>query len=125
MLRAGDAHRHLVMQVLARDRHSAPSLCAQGWTAAILWVPLLISASAALHLPNDCLSKLLLLSVRVLAAIRLTTASLAQTSSFCFCLRLLGSCVFGPGVGDGHVAHVDVDDDVLPDEIADRDVVVR
>ena len=108
-----------MMQVLTRDRHRAPSLCALGWTGAILWVPLLISAGAALHLSKNCLPELLLLSMRVLAAIRLTAASLAQTCSFCFWLRLLWSYVFSTRVGDGHVAHVDVDDDILADEISD------
>ena len=55
----------------------------------------------------------------VLAAIRLTAASLTQTSSSSFWLRLLWSCVFSARVGDGHVAHVDVDDDILADEITD------
>ena len=66
-----------------------------------------------------------MLSMRVLPVIHLAAASLVQTSSFSFRLRLLWSRVFGAGVGDGHVAHVDVDDDILADEITDRDVVVR
>lgn len=66
-----------------------------------------------------------MLRMGVLAAICLATASLAQTSSFGFWLRLLWSCIFSAGVGDSHVAHMDVDDDILADEITDRDVVVR
>ena len=60
-----------------------------------------------------------MLRMCVLAAICLTAASLAQTSSFSFWLRLLWSCVFSAWVGDGHVAHVDVDDDILSDKITD------
>jgi len=45
-----------MMQVLTSDRDCAPSLCALGWTGAILWVPLLISAGAALQLPENCLA---------------------------------------------------------------------
>ena len=66
-----------------------------------------------------------MLSMGVLAAICLAATSLAQTSGFSFWLWLLWSRIFSARVSDSHVAHMDVDDDILADEITDRDVVVR
>ena len=59
---------------------------------------------------------LLLLNVYILSALRLSTWCLAHSSCSSICLRLLRPCV-SSRVCYGHVAHVDVNDNILPNEI--------
>lgn len=120
MFWASITHRHLMVQMLTCYSHSASSLCAYRWTDIILRISILISAIAILHLPKKCLVKVLLLNMLLHIV-----ATICLTSRFSISLRLLRSCVFSSRVGNGHVAHVDVYDNILSNEITNWDIVMR